>query len=92
VLDVQRSDFASRERFTLAVLGLLSLTGRVQALAGLSPQPSPRQAGRGREDLAALLLGVVSVGRTLRATLDLAAPARTEPPPTPPPPAQRILR
>lgn len=91
MLDAQSEDFSSRERFVHAVLGLLSLTERVQALA--SPAPSPRQAGRGSEDVAAFLLGLVSVGRTLRATLELAA----NPPPAPAPAAgaeqpERILR
>lgn len=95
MLDAQTEDFSSRERFVHAVLGLLSLTERVQALAAPapSPRPSPRQAGRGSEDVAALLLGLVSVGRTLRATLELAA----NPPRAPEPVAaaeqpERILR
>jgi hypothetical protein len=66
VLGNQLEDFAGRDRFAAAILGALSLSDRVAVLATL-----PRADGgvAAESALAHFLLGVVSVGRTLRATL-----------------------
>jgi hypothetical protein len=95
VLDAQTQDFSSRERFLHAVLGLLSVTERVQALAPSSAPTSLGHAASGSEKpgVGDFLLGLVSVGRTLRATLELATDAPpASAPPAPPPPPERILR
>jgi hypothetical protein len=93
VLDAQTQDFASRARFVHAVLGLLSLTERVQALTAA---PSSVQARPGSQTggVADLLLGLVSIGHTLRATLelDLAATKPAPPRPAAPEPPGRLLR
>ncbi len=66
MLGDQLDDFAGRDRFAAAILGALSLSDRVAVLAMV-----PRADGglAAESALAHFLLGVVSVGRTLRATL-----------------------
>lgn len=75
MLDAQLDDFAARRRFADAVLGLLSVTERVRALAR---RPSTNQAPAGPDAtaIADFLLGIISAGRTLHATL---AAQRAEP-------------
>jgi hypothetical protein len=96
VLDAQVNDFAARARFADAVLGLLSVTEQVRALAA-APATNPRPTGADAAAIADFLLGVISAGRTLRATLDGARPAsRAAEPERPAPPDRptddRILR
>ena len=97
MLDTQIEDFASRARFVDAVLGLLSVTESVRALAEV-PRGSKGGGRLADGPLVEVLLGIVSVGRSLRATLGLAGspPARElEPDPgdaTNTGPKQRMLR
>jgi len=71
MLERQVDDFGSRDRFTDAVLGLLGATERVRALVELPaarrPPVSPTTAA-----IADVLLGMISVGPSLRATLGFA--------------------
>ena len=66
MLGDQLDDYAGRDRFAAAILGALSLSDRIAALATL-----PRADGgvAAESAFAHFLLGVVSVGRTLRATV-----------------------
>jgi hypothetical protein len=65
-LGEQLEDFAGRARFADMLLGLLGWSERILALV-----ESPRADGALAPDgaVADLLLGVISAGRTLRATL-----------------------
>jgi hypothetical protein len=69
VLDSRLQDFSTEERLLDAVLGLLRMGGRIEALSAVA-----RNDGKvGPDgDLADFLLGVVSATRTLRATLAIA--------------------
>lgn len=91
MLDARTQDFASRERFVDAVLGLLSLTETVRALATHAPHP-PAPRTTSDDGLADFLLGLVSVGRSLRATLDLAGTAAAPVPEPAPADVERPTR
>ena len=66
MLGDQLEDYTGRDRFAAAILGALSLSDRVAALATVARADGGVAA---ESALAHFLLGVVSVGRTLRATL-----------------------
>ena len=84
MIDRQLEDFASRDRFADAVLGLLSATERVRVLAGIrATRPVPATPAAGA--IADVLLGMISVGRSLRATLGFAAAEPVAPDPEPHP-------
>jgi hypothetical protein len=91
VLDARIESFASRERFAHAVLGLLSFTERTRALA-LAPRATPGRAPDG--PVTDFLLGLISLGYSLRATIGCApgTGASSPLPPTPPLRSDRMLR
>lgn len=62
----QIEDFVCRDRFVHMVLGIVGLSERLSVLAAF-PRPDGGVASDG--SLADFFLGVISVGRTLRATL-----------------------
>lgn len=87
-----RDDFDERNTALFLFLGLLSATGKlVRAVEAARPvhgaAPAPRRGPLPRLD--ALVLGVVSIHRSVRRLADAAAagPARAEPDPAPPTPA-----
>jgi hypothetical protein len=96
MLDAQLEDFAARRRFADAVLGLVSVTERTRALAR-RPSPNPKPAGPDAAAVTDFLLGIISAGRTLRATLSAARADVRDAKPDRRPPAgtgndDRILR
>ena len=96
MLDVQLDDFAARRRFADAVLGLLSVTERVRAVARTTSTNQP-PTGPDAAAITDFLLGIVSAGRTLRATLAAERAERRGPEPDRRSPAgtgndDRILR
>jgi hypothetical protein len=94
VLGTQVDDFAARRRFADAVLGLLSLTERVRTLAA-TPGANQPPTGAHAAAVTNFFLGIISVGRTLRATLGgvRAEPDEGEPgSSTGPEAADRIMR
>jgi hypothetical protein len=84
VISERLEAYPSRERFADLILGLLSMSGRVAAVASI-PRADGREAVRdARAELFAdLFLGAISLGRTVGATLtcEAAAAARAEPAP-----------
>jgi hypothetical protein len=71
VLDDRIEGFAAQGRFTHGVLGLLSVTEQLQALAALPCETAslPREGA-----LVDFFLGLISFGRSLRATIGCAPP------------------
>jgi hypothetical protein len=66
VLDERIEGFAAQDRFKHGVLGLLSVTEQVQALAA-SPSDTPGLPREGA--IVDCLLGLISLGRSLRAAI-----------------------
>lgn len=96
MLDRQLEAFASRGRFLHAVLGLVSWGARIEVLAA-SPSSDDRPIAD--HSLTEFFLGIVSLGRSLRATISCAdrgasKPRERRPQDVPPdsPHKPRILR
>lgn len=66
MLESQIDDFSSHERFVHSLLGLLAWTSQVECLADI---PGTAPGGSSAARINELFLGIVSVGRTLRAAI-----------------------